>query len=520
MRRWRLAVLGVVVLLGYPVAYAPGQRTPRPAAPTGPALRLGALLPLSGPGAWFGTEIRQGLELAAQEVSPAQPTWPDGDEASESPAPSGVGSGRRSSSGRGATSRPSTGKSDSEVAPPGTATRPSTGKSDGEIASPGTATRPSTGKSDSEVASPGTATRPSTGKSDGEIASPGTAKAPARAPREPIEPPDRPRTLTLVVETFDVQPVDLRAATDETNRLLGSGVTAILTASPTPALAAYSLAAPRDILVLHAGVPTDRFPPTSRTLLQLRPSAAARGDVLGAYAWERGHRRLAVVAGGDAFGRALRAAVAARWRQRGGQLTKDESVSLDASDLRARLRPIARAAPEAAVLGFQGAALGEAARALREAGYTGLLLATDDDRAALLAGGSALDGALILSDAFVPVAGSRGARFARAYQARHKTLPSRFAASAYEAATLLAEGASRVLADGRNLTGSRLRDVLAAAQRRPSLYAGDLVIRDDGTVARPLALFRVDGNRLSFESYVSPDGSALKVQPESTSELP
>ncbi len=77
MRRWRLAVLGVVVLLAYPVAHAPGQRTPRPAAPTGPALRLGALLPLSGPGAWFGTEIRQGLELAAQEVSPAQPTSPD-----------------------------------------------------------------------------------------------------------------------------------------------------------------------------------------------------------------------------------------------------------------------------------------------------------------------------------------------------------------------------------------------------------------------------------------------------------
>ncbi len=34
---------------------------PRPA---GPALRLGALLPLTGPGAWFGAEIKQGLDLA------------------------------------------------------------------------------------------------------------------------------------------------------------------------------------------------------------------------------------------------------------------------------------------------------------------------------------------------------------------------------------------------------------------------------------------------------------------------
>ena len=57
------------------------------------------------------------------------------------------------------------------------------------------------------------------------------------------------------------------------------------------------------------------------------------------------------------------------------------------------------------MLGFEGAALGEAARSLRDAGYAGLILAVDDDRAAVLAGGRALDGALILSDAFVPLPG-------------------------------------------------------------------------------------------------------------------
>ena len=40
--------------------------SPRPpAAPPGPVLRLGALLPMTGPGAWFGAEIKQGLDLAA-----------------------------------------------------------------------------------------------------------------------------------------------------------------------------------------------------------------------------------------------------------------------------------------------------------------------------------------------------------------------------------------------------------------------------------------------------------------------
>jgi ABC-type branched-subunit amino acid transport system substrate-binding protein len=484
MRRSRLVVLGVVVLLLYPAVQAPGQLGRRPATPSGPVLRLGALLPVTGAGAWFGAEIKQGLDLAAAELDPAPPTTtsPAGRGAAESPVSPPVGGG----TGAGSPASPPVGSGTGAGSP---ASSPRWG-----------GTRAGSG--------PFGAERYGAGEADPDAPSPGSTKTSRRPPTEPIEPPGQSRTLTLVVEALDVPPLDLRAAEAETNRLLGSGATAIVTASPTPTLTAYSIAAARDVLLIHSGLATDRFPPTSRNLLQLRPSVAARADVLGAHAWQRGLRRLAVVAGGDAFGRGLRAAVAARWRQNGGQLTNDESVLLDGPDLRARLRSIARTAPEAAVLGFQGTALGEAARALREAGYTGLLLAADDDRTALLAGGRALDGALILSDAFVPLPGSRGARFARAYEARHGEPPSRFAANAYEAAILLAEAANRVLGDGRTLSGSRLREALAAAPH-PSLYAGDLVIRDDGTVARPLALFRADQSRLTFESYVGVDGQAL-----------
>ena len=181
----------------------------------------------------------------------------------------------------------------------------------------------------------------------------------------------------------------------------------------------------------HGALPGDQ----PECCFQLRPSPAVRADVLGAYAWERGIRRLAVVAGGDGFGRAVRAAVAARWRKQGGQLTHDESVSLDASDLRSRLRAATRSGPEAARAGIRGDRAREKPRAASATPATrGSILAMDDDRAALLAGGRALDGALLLSDAFVPLPGTRGARFARAYEARHGQPPSRFAASAYEVA--------------------------------------------------------------------------------------
>jgi ABC-type branched-subunit amino acid transport system substrate-binding protein len=457
MRSWRLAVVAVVALLACPAGPASGQLAPGPATPTGPVLRLGALLPLTGPGAWFGAEIKQGLELAAAELDPAP-------RRSASPEPGG---GPGSGTSRAGEGEPKT--------PPESPPRP-------------------------DRSGQTTAESPSSAP---------TKDRSSRPASEPIEPADRPRTLTLVLQAVDVQPLDVRDAGVEINKLLGLGIAAVVTASPTPTLTVYPLAAGRDVLVLHAGLATERFPAASRTLLQLRPSVADRADVLGAYAWERGIRRLGLLAGGDGFGRAVRAAVAARWRQRGGHLIHEESVSLDASDLRPRLRAVARVAPEAVVLGFQGVALGEAARALRDAGYAGLLLAADDDRAALLAAGDALGGALILADAFVPVPGSRGARFARAYEARHGQPPSRFAASAYEAATLLVEAAHRSLQEGRGVAGSRLRDVLAAGRRFPSLYAGDLVVRDDGTLARPLTLFRVEGDRLAFETYVGLDGRPI-----------
>src|SRR5262245_745100 len=39
-----------------------------------PTLRLGAVLPLTGPGAWFGKEIRQGMELAIADLNGSRPS--------------------------------------------------------------------------------------------------------------------------------------------------------------------------------------------------------------------------------------------------------------------------------------------------------------------------------------------------------------------------------------------------------------------------------------------------------------
>ena len=60
-----------------------------------------------------------------------------------------------------------------------------------------------------------------------------------------------------------------------------------------------------------------------------------------------------------------------------------------------------------------------------------------------------------------------------------------------------------------SVSGSRVRNALLTARQFPSLYAGDVIIRDDGTFLRPQALFRVDDDRLTFEGYIGVDGRPL-----------
>jgi hypothetical protein len=46
------------------------------------------------------------------------------------------------------------------------------------------------------------------------------------------------------------------------------------------------------------------------------------------------------------------------------------------------------------------------------------------------------------------------------------------------------------------------------------------MVRDDGMVARPLALFRVEGNKLAFDSYVDVEGRAVSLPQGSESSPP
>jgi ABC-type branched-subunit amino acid transport system substrate-binding protein len=446
------------------------EPTPAPPADTRPILRIGALLPLSGASAWYGKEMRQGMELAGAEVPP-EPK-PPGTKAQEG--------------------QPADRKARESQASPAKASEAKAGGAAGPAASAGDGAVERHSSSGSM-----------SGQSPGRAGPEPDATPPAEATPE-LPPP----AVRIALDVVDVRPLDVKGAEAGFAKLAGSAV--VFTATPTPALAVYPLAAARDVLLIHQGAPSGRFPGSSRILLQLRPSAAARGDTLAAYAWERGIRRLALLAAGDDAGKAARAAIIERWRSLGGSPVADESLSPEAPDLPARLGRVARLVPEAVCLVYQGVELGTVAAALRGAGYAGLILALDDSRAALLAGGPTLGDMIVLSDAFVAEPDSPGAPFAKAYEAKHGHPPTRFAASAYDAVRALAEAARLAAEAGRPVTGGgRLREALLARRTFPSVYGGELSVRDDGSFLHPLALFTVTQGTATFVRYVTPAGQPV-----------
>jgi branched-chain amino acid transport system substrate-binding protein len=406
MRRLRrLLLAAVLVLAGSPAPAQPAATPSADAKPALPVVTVGALLPLSGPGAWFGREMRQGIQLAVADLTRAPRNIP---------------------------------------------------------------------RADSLEAFPGEAQK--------------ATVAALRANDASLP----PIGVQIVLEAVDVQALDIGRARAEVTRLLATQAPVVFTASATPALAIQPLAAGRDALVVHQGVITGRFPAESRTFLHTRPSVATQIDALLGHLAERGVRRLAVIAGGDDFGKAVRAAVGPRWRERGGSVVAEESWAIEAPDLAARMRQITRQAPEAVVLGFRGPDLGDLVARLRDGRFATALYLLDDDPTVGLAAGFALQHTMVVSDAFAPELSVRGGIFAETYARNYGAMPSRYAASAYDMMVFLGQGIRVALTRGRGTPGgTRLRETLLTLRDVPSVYGGTLVLWKDGTLARPLALFTV-----------------------------
>jgi branched-chain amino acid transport system substrate-binding protein len=519
-----------------PLGSSPGAPAPpAPALPRGTVV-IGALLPLTGPSAWIGKEMRQGMELAIAELKAAAAPGPAARSAPGTPGVPGPGpaTGKGTPSDKAGTSakEPATGRGlegSDAGAPADTALEPAPADRRRAAAKApardsATAAEPSTASGKTPVPDrPGASDRaassdrsPATGSTP---SAPGTGGAPAAAPGAPPvpEPPAGPPAIVdlvvppvtpLALETRDVATRDTRAALAGLTSLLSANVPVVVTASPTPTLAIHSEAAARDVLVIHQGPVTAQFAAPGRTIVHARPPAATRALALVAYARGRSATRLAVLAGGDEFGKAVRAAAVGRWRAWGLAVVQDESLLPGGPDVKARLRRLVRLAPDALLLGFEGADLGDVARQVREAGYPGFILALDDDPAVALAAGPGLEPAIVLAEAFVAEPETRAARFADAYQKKFAAPPSRWAAQAYETVAMIAEGlkAARA-AGGQPVRGTRLREALVARRSFPALTGERVVLGEDGTIDRPLALSTATGDHLTFVRYLDPAAS-------------
>lgn len=322
----------------------------------------------------------------------------------------------------------------------------------------------------------------------------------------------------LVVE--DVHPSNHKEAVPAFTKLaVTERAIAVFTASATPTLAVLPYATRERVLLLHGGVVNPRLVGASPLLFHTRPRLALRGEAAAVWARERGVKRLAILASGEAFGTETRGRLGELWRRRGGSVVAEEGLLVDSPDLEAGLGRVLKRAPEAIVLAFSGQGWGAVAARLRDLGYRGPLLALDDAPEALLVAGPKAEGVEILTEAFARSAPGDdktkaavsaggpgdGLGFAGSYREKYGADPERYAANAYEAVHLLAVALRRLPKPLEGLArGDRLRRALIEGSPYPSVYGGVVHFREDGSVVRPLALFTVTGGKPTFSRYLDP----------------
>lgn len=209
----------------------------------------------------------------------------------------------------------------------------------------------------------------------------------------------------------------------------------------------------------------------------------------------------------DAAWRARAAAVAAGLQRAGVALRGTVRAPADAGDLAVPASRIAAARPDLLFVFAGAATTGTLVAALRAAGWSGQVAATDAIASPLLARrmGGLLDGIPFATD-FSELATPAATHFARAYRAAYGDLPDAYAARGYALAWLVAQALRGTPAGvGQGVAGrAALAASLAAiGPTRLDLYGGE-TMRAGQLVVRARRLVRWGGPG-GLEAWTAPD---------------
>ncbi|MBI4610077.1 MAG: ABC transporter substrate-binding protein [Candidatus Rokubacteria bacterium] len=278
----------------------------------------------------------------------------------------------------------------------------------------------------------------------------------------------------------------------------------ILTSYSAPTLAAYPIAAEHKVLMLNGGGWSPDLVGKAY-LVNNRMVGSYLGQVITEHAFRnRGARKLAMIYRNDPSGITVRDQVRPVWEKLGGSIVAMEVHELGATDYTAQLAKIKAARPDVVATWSYGKDLGFIIKQAKDIGITVPLVGIDWTPDGQAVAGGAMEGYEYASDYLdLDSKAEWTARFIQDYRKKHGEPPDFYAANYYEGVYVLAELIREIKQKGRDpRSGVQLREALLAKRKFPSVYGGSITFNDDGTSAKPVAIFEVKGGKPTVKRLV------------------
>jgi len=288
------------------------------------------------------------------------------------------------------------------------------------------------------------------------------------------------------------------------NRLLNlHDIEAVLTSFSPPTLAIAPIADEQGILLLNGGGVSSALVGASKYLFHNRSLASDLGRAAATRAHELGAEKLAQLAWKSDAGESVIAAVEPYWNEDlGGDIVATEFMEVGAANIDTQMAKIRNSGADALGLWLFSPDPGLAIRRAREFGMDVPVIGIEyNDEIGKIAGEHAV-GYEYTSDYFTP-SGGWSEEFANGYEERYGEAPEFYAANYYEGTYVIAELMRRAVAEGVEVEGAKLAELLRADPAFDSVYGGRMTFQDNGVAKKRVALFEVgEDMKGAFQTYI------------------
>jgi branched-chain amino acid transport system substrate-binding protein len=306
--------------------------------------------------------------------------------------------------------------------------------------------------------------------------------------------------------TFELQVEDHRsgnvdAAVSAARKLINvDGATVLLSSFTAPTVAVQPLGVEQGVLLMNGGgVGEDlvgkQFLYNNRMLgKQLLPS------LIGWAAEQQDVQRVATIFWNDAAGRSDNEAVKQGCQAAGCQVVAEEPHEIGATDYSAQLARIRSADPDVLVIGSYGNDVGYIIQQARRVGLTVPILGNEWTPDAANIAGAAMDGYVAIIDRFDPATvDPEGQAFAQEYQQRFGKAPEFYAANYYDLLRFVIPDLIAMAGEAgrdpteRGVLAEEMTTAVGQGHEFGTVYGESMTFNPDGTVEKPAAVFRADG---------------------------